>query len=708
MKGSMAEKAEKIYRTSCGMCHGGCGVLVYTQDGRITRIEGDPDSPLNKGALCAKGLASLQHVYNPARIQYPLVRTGGRGEGKWRKISWNEALNGIAAQLERIKGEFGVEAIAIGQGTGRHHFSFTIRFANALGTPNWCAPGMAQCFLPRVTASKLTFGDLIICDYYGTTQPACILVWGHNPVHTSPDGEMGFRFLQSWKAGSKIIAVDPRLSETAAISDLWLQIRPGTDAALALAMIKVIIDENLYDRHFVSSWTSGFEQLRERVGNCTPEWAEQITWIPAGKIVQAARIFATTKPACLEWGVALEQTPNCLQNLRALAVLTALTGDIDIPGGNVFGMHILRQFPAGYDWLSTEIQDRRLGADRFKLLSSRDALTPTAHAPTVFRAMRTGEPYPVKAFLIFGNNALLTYANPQEVHQALLNLDLLIVTDLYMTPTAELADIVLPAASWLEVDSVRGYPLRAENVVLVQQKITQVGEARQDQEIMIELARRLKLPWGTESLEEIMDYQLEPLGVNFRQMKERGYISVAPKYLKYRNSGFATPSGKVELYSSVLERLGYDPLPAYAELPESPFSEPDLNKNYPLILTTGSKSPVFFHSEGRQIPYLREVEPDPMVEINPETARKFGIEEGSWIWIETLRGRITQKVRLTNGIDPRVIHAPHGWWFPEMPSPDHGLWQSNANVLTRNGPPYDPAMGSYQLRGLLCKIYKKE
>ncbi len=704
----MAEKAEKIYRTSCGMCHGGCGVLVYTQDGRITRIEGDPDSPLNKGALCGKGLASLQHVYNPARIQYPLVRTGRRGEGKWRKISWNEALNGIAAQIERIKGEFGVEAIAIGQGTGRHHFSFTIRFANALGTPNWCAPGMAQCFLPRVTASKLTFGDLIICDYYGNIRPACILVWGHNPVHTSPDGEMGFRFLDSWKAGSKIITIDPRLSETAAISDLWLQVRPGTDAALALSMIKVIIDENLYDRHFVCSWTIGFEQLRERVEKCTPQWAEEITWIPAEKILQAARIFATTKPSCLEWGVALEQTPNCLQNLRALTALTALTGDIDIPGGNVFGMHILRQFPAGYDWLSTEIQDRRLGADRFKLLSSRDALTPTAHAPTVFRAMLTGKPYPIKAFLVFGNNSLITYANPREVYQSLSNLDLLVVTDLYMTPTAELADIVLPAASWLEVDSVRGYPLRAENVVLVQQKITQVGEARQDQEIMIELARRLKLPWGTESLEEIMDYQLEPLGVNFRQMKERGYISVAPKYLKYRNSGFATPSGKVELYSSVLERLGYDPLPAYAELPESPFSEPDLNKNYPLILTTGSKSPVFFHSEGRQVPYLREVEPDPMVEINPETARKFGIEEGSWIWIETLRGRITQKVRLTNGIDPRVIHAPHGWWFPEMPSPDHGLWQSNANVLTRNGPPYDPAMGSYQLRGLLCKIYKKE
>ncbi|MCJ7495183.1 MAG: molybdopterin-dependent oxidoreductase [Deltaproteobacteria bacterium] len=655
---TMAKQTEKVYRSSCGMCHGGCGVLVHTQDGRITRIEGDPDSPLSKGALCAKGLASLQHVYNPARIQYPLIRTGARGGGKWQKISWDEALNVIAAQLEQIKGKYGVEAIAIGQGTGRHHFPFTIRFANALGTPNWCAPGQAQCFLPRVTASKLSFGDLIICDYYGTTQPACILVWGHNPVHTSPDGEMGFRFLQSWKAGSKIIAVDPRLSETAAISDLWLQIRPGTDAALALAMIKIIIDENLYNPRFISSWTVGFDQLRERVERCTPKWAEQTTWIPEEKIIQAARMFATTKPACLEWGVALEQTPNCLQNLRALAVLTALTGDIDIPGGNIFGMHILRHFPTGYDRLPTDIHDRRLGAAQFKLLSSREALVPSAHAPTVFRAMRTGEPYPVKAFLIFGNNALLTYANPQEVHQALLNLDLLIVTDLYMTPTAELADIVLPAATWLEVNSVRGYPLRAENVALVQQKITQVGEARQDQEIMIELARRLKLPWGTESLEEIINFQLQPLSVNFEQMKERGYIAVPPKYLKYENSGFATPSGKVELYSSTLERLGYDPLPGYAELPESPLSAPELAQDYPLILTTGTKSPVFFHSEGRQIPYLREIEADPLVEIHPETASRFGIEDGDWIWIETLRGRIKQKARLTGGIDPPGNSCP--------------------------------------------------
>lgn len=372
------------------MCHGGCGVLVYTQDGRITRIAGDPDSPLSKGALCAKGLASLQHVYNPARIQYPLIRTGERGEGKWKKISWDEALNGIAAQINKIKGKYGVEAIAIGQGTGRHHFAFTIRFANALGTPNWCAPGQAQCFLPRVTASKLTFGDLIICDYYGKIKPACILVWGHNPVHTNPDGEMGFRFLDALKSGSKIITIDPRLSETAAISDLWLQIRPGTDAALALSMIKVIIDENLYDLNFVSSWTVGFEELRERVRNCTPQWAEQITWIPAEKIVQAAKMFATTKPSCLEWGVALEQTPNCLQNLRALTALTALTGDIDIPGGNIFGMHALRDFPTGKDRLPSEIQDRRLGADRFKLLSGREALVPSAHAPTVFRAMLTG------------------------------------------------------------------------------------------------------------------------------------------------------------------------------------------------------------------------------------------------------------------------------------------------------------------------------
>ncbi len=698
-----------IYRSSCKMCHGGCGVLLQLKDGKIVKIEGDPDSPLNRGRLCAKGLASLEHVYNPHRLTHPMRRAGERGEGRWERISWDEALGHIAGELNRIKGEYGPESIALGTGTGRHHYHFVARFANALGTPNWCEPGTAQCFIPRLNISVLTYGDFLFCDYYGDTAPACILVWGHNPLITGPDGEVQFTMRDAIKRGSRLIVIDPRKTETARKADLWLQLRPGSDDALALSMINTIINEELYDGDFVSRWTSGFDRLAERVEEYTPQWAEEITWIPAERIREAARMFAASKPAALDWGVAFEHTPNCFQTGRALAMLPALTGNIDIPGGWIFSSHPINIFPYLAENLGQEAREKRLGADTFKVLAGPQALLPSSHVPTLFEAMRSGEPYPIKAFLIFGNNALATYANPRQVRESLLELDLLVVTDIYMTPTAELADIVLPAATWLEVDCVQGFPIVADLMVLAQRKLVEVGEARQDEEIMIALARRMGLERGGEPLREVLDFQLEPLGVDFDQLKEEGFVFPPMKYRKYEDmGGFLTPSGKVELYSSILENLGYDPLPSYREPPESPSSTPELAREYPYILITGGRVPCFFHSEHRQIPSLRRRHPHPLVQIHPRTAAEHGISQDDWVCIETRRGRIEQRASLSEGIDPRVVHVEHGWWFPEEEGPEHGIWRSNANLLTDNGPPYDPAMGTYQLRALLCRIYRSK
>ena len=684
------------------MCHGGCGVLVHVDDsGKVLKVEGDPDSPLNRGDLCAKGKASIDHLYNPERLKYPMKRTGERGGGKWHKVSWDEALDEIATNLNEIKARYGPESVALGQGTGRHHYFWVPRFANAFGTPNWVEPGCAQCFIPRATVSGITFGDLPTCDYYGDISPACILVWGHNPAVISSDGELSARFLQCLKRGAKLIVVDPRRSETAARADLWLQLRPGTDDALALAMLNVIVGEKLYDLEFCEKWTCGFDKLAERIKQYTPEWAEPITWVSAVLIREAARVYANTKPACLDWGVAVEQTPNSAQTVRALAILRAITGNLDVPGGDIFGMHAIRGVPSLREKLPAQMLERRLGADRYKLLT-----TFAAHIPTLIKAILTGEPYPVKAWLIFGNNALLTYANSREVYEAIKRLEFFVVTDLHMTPTAELADLVLPAASWLEVDQIVDCPYVAGSVVLVQQKIVQIGECKQDEEILTELARRLNLDSGTESIEDVYDYQLEPLGITFAELKQRGYFSVPMQYKKYERGGFNTPSNKVEIYSSIMEQLGYDPLPYYREPPESPISTPQLAKEYPLVLTTGGKIPVFFHSEHRQISRLRKMHPDPLVEIHPDTAEKLHIEDGDWVFIESPRGKIKQRAKLTLGIDPRVVHVEHGWWFPEQLGPEHGCWESNANVLTNIGPPYDPAFGTYQLRALLCKVYK--
>ena len=551
-----------ILKSVCRSCHGGCGVLLHVSDGRLVKVEGDRESPLNHGRLCPIGTVTLDLVYHPDRLKYPMRRLGARGSGKWERISWDQALDEISNRLLAIREEFGPEAIAMGTGTGRHHIRWVSRFGHALGTPNWCEPGFAQCFHPRVNTCILTFGDFPVSDYTGDVSPACIMFWGHNPTVSGPDGETRFNVIEALERNPKIIVVDPRQTELAKRADVWLQVRPGLDDALALSMLHVIINEDLYDKPFVARWTHGFDALRERVKDCSPEWAEPITWVPAEKIRAAARLFACTKPALLEWGCAIEHTPKCIQTVRAVSILPALTANIDVPGAWVFGMHGLGCFPSLIENLTPEASAKRLGADRFKLLGGEGADLPAAHIPTLLQAMREGRPYPVKAFLVFGNNTLSTFANASQVYESLIRLDFMVCADLFMTPTAELADIVLPAASWPELNEIVGLPTIAANVVLAQQQAVRIAECKSDEEIFVELARRMKLPVGTETVEEVLDAQLaaSKLGVTFDELKQRGFIQVPFKYRKFEDNGFRTPTGKIELYSTRLEALGYPPL----------------------------------------------------------------------------------------------------------------------------------------------------
>ncbi len=694
----------QILKSVCRICHGGCGAILYVRDGRLVRVKGDPESPLNKGWMCIKGLNTPEITHHPDRLIKPLRRKGERGSGKWEEIPWEEVLDDIASKVDRIRRESGPESVAIGQGTGRHHFLHVIRFANALGTPNWYEPGLAHCFIPRITVSNLTYGGFVVADYYGEVPPKCILFWGHNPLVSGPDGELSIAVRRALNKGAVGIAVDPRRSETAKRCALWLPVRPGVDAALALAMINVLIKEKIYDKEFVEKWTVGFEKLKDHVASFTPEWAETITWVPAADIVKASRIYAATRPSVIEWGVSIEHGTNSLQTVRAIAILRALTGNIDIPGGDILGMNIVRAYPTLRDKLPQEMQKKRLGAESFKLLGGWRAFMPSAHIPTVLTAMRTGEPYRIRALLIFGSNPLVTIANSKEVYESLKKLDLMIVVELFMTPTAAMADYVLPAAFWPEVEQVIAYPLVADNIVMAQQKAIQIGQCRQDEWIMDELAKRLNLPGSEESLEEVMNYQLAPLGITFQDLRKKAFIYPPHTYRKYEKDGFKTPSGKIELYCKALERMGYAPLPTYKEPPESPLQTPELIAQFPYVLTTGSRRIEFFHSEHRQIQSLRKRRADPQVEIHQDTAAKHGINNGDWVIVSSPRGSIRLKALLTEDIHPKVINVDHGWWFPEKTGPDYGFLESNANVLTSNAPPYDPAFGAYQLRGLLCRI----
>lgn len=704
----MRNNEEQAFRSVCRVCHGGCGVFVYVKDGRVVRVKGDPDSPMSKGWMCIKGIRSPEIANHPDRLTRPLRRRKGRGEDEWDVISWDDAINEIAVRLDKFRKESGPESIALGQGTGRHHYMHVVRFANALGTPNWYEPGLAQCFIPRITVSNLTYGGFIVADYYGDVSPKCILFWGHNPLISGPDGELAISVKRALDKGCKAIAIDPRRSETAQKCTQWLAIRPGTDAALALAMINVIINEGIYDKDFVEKWTFGFDELKKHIEPFTPQWAQDITSVQASDIIEAARTYATNKPSALEWGLGIEQNHNSLQTVRAIAILRAITGNIDIPGGDILGMNVIRSYPTLKDKLPEGMLKKRLGGDTFKLLGGWRAFMPSAHIPALFRAMRAGDPYKIRALLIFGNNPLTTVANSKEVYESLKALELLVVTDLFMTPSAAIADYVLPAAFWTETNQVIGYPLVVENIVMAQQKITQSGECRQDEWIMDELAKRLDLPGCNEGLEDVMNYQLEPLNINYEGLKKRVFIFPQHEYRKYERRGFRTPSRKVELYCKTLERMGYDPLPTYKEPPESPVSAPEAAKEFPYILITGSRRLEFFHSEHRQIDSLRKLRPDPQVEMHKQAAERHGITTGDWVTISTLRGGIRMKAIVTSDIHPDVINVEHGWWFPERKRPDYGVFESNANVLTNNAPPYDPAFGSYQLRGILCRIEKEK
>ena len=705
----MISETQRVVKSTCRMCHGVCGVLVHMRDGKVVKVTGDPDCPTSNGYICAKGKASVEFLYHPERLKYPLKRVGARGEDRWKRISWDEALDTIAGEFLKIKREFGAEAIAATQGTGRPYTIFFARFFNSLGVVNIFGPGHI-CYLPRIMASHMTCGTLPVCDYYGFggMYPGCVLVWGCNITESgASDGMCGYQLTKTIKRGAKLIVVDPRRTGIASKADHWMQIRPGTDDALALGMLNTIIKERLYDKDFVSKWTVGFDELANRVESYPPERVEEITWVPAETIRAAARLYATTKPACIQWGVSVDQNINSFQTIRAILLLSAITGNLDVPGGDVFWVppaNVFNQVPRynprimSPKKIPSEIRAKRIGSGEYKVIDQ-------VHPHRFIDAILSGKPYPIKAFFIMGSNTLVSHSNPLKMIEALRKIDFIAAVDLFMTPTAQMADIVLPAASWLETDDVAD--MHFAWCVLVRQKVATIGECRDDKQIFIELAHRMGLedgfPWR--NVREYCDWVLKDSGVTFDEFKELGIIKGQMRYRKYEKEGFDTPSKKVELRCSTLESMSYDPLPYFVEPPESPYSTPELFRSYPLIITTGGRIEAFFHSEGRQIESLRKLNPDPLVEINPSTAKSLGIGEGDWVWIESPRGKIKQRARLTEGIHPGVVHAQHGWWFPEKDPPEYGFKESNVNLLT-GGMPCDPHTGSESWRSFLCKVYR--
>ena len=691
-----------LIKSTCGLCSVGCGIRVHTKNGEIVKVEGDPDNLLNRGELCTKGLASLEYLHHPHRLRYPLKREGERGSGRWQKVSWDEALEEISIHLNKIKSESGAESVAFVHGAAKGlQESYLSRLANVFGTPNVAWQGHV-CFLPRVLASRITYGFYAVPDY--DYPPSCIMVWGKNLDATLHHAYK--RVIDALEKGSKLLVVDPRETELTKKADLWLQPRPGSDLALALGMLYVIIHEELIEKAFVEKWTIGFDRLKDHILDYPPERIEEITWVPAEKLRQAARIYAEHSPSCIQWGNAIDHGLNSFQNARAICILRAITGNLGAPGGEIQPL-----FLPLFGRRSPELEliekmcpnkwEKRVGADMKGLPMIR-----YVQPQSIVKAIIDQDPYPIRGLYIQGANPLLSYTNAQKTYKALRKVDFSAVADMFMTPTAALADMVLPVASYLEFDSIVTPPY-SYPMTLVQQKVTRIGECRSDYEILAGLAKKLDLGeyfWDRE--EQCLDFVLRPAGLSFEELKRIAIIPGSLQYRRYKDKGFETPSGKVEIYSHRLQEWGFDPLPTYQEPPETPYSEPALAEEYPLILTTWKSAP-FRHSGGRQVNTLRGEHSEPVVYIHPETAEKADINDGDRIYIETIRGRIQQKVRLTKGIDPKVIGVDYAWWFPEKDASNlYGWAEANVNILADDRPPYSPEMGTTNLRGILCKISK--
>ncbi|MDR1088515.1 MAG: molybdopterin-dependent oxidoreductase [Coriobacteriales bacterium] len=729
----------EVKKSCCYFCHQNCGVLAYVKDGEVLKIEGDPTHPTNQGGLCCRGNIALLHLDHPARINHPIKRVGEKGEGTWEKIPWDTAIAEVAERLNQIKAESGAEAVATAGGTLRTDDWSRRRFMNLFGSPNGFHNALL-CWIPTFNVETIVSGWSPFETDLGTSR--CVILWGFNPGASAMPGMRGYNDLQ--KQGLKLIVVDPRYSETAAHANLWLPLRPGSDTALALAMLWVIIYEGLTNNEFVDNWCLGFEELQDHIIDYTPEWASELTWLDPELIREAARMYAQNTPSNIQWGCTADQLGKTSgAGMHARAIMRAITGNLDCPGGDLMpgpsSYYVTDEELEANDWLPEEQKAKQIGSNKFKLTSwpgyqkiadtarATWGKAPTsewfceAHGPSVFKAILTGDPYPVRALIISATNPVNSYGDAKMTLEALKQVEFLVTCEYWMTSAALYSDYVFPIAGALERPIIHNNYGVTDSLIASQRAIQPLYERKTDYEFwrLLGLATgQDPEQWPWETLEEAFYYvtwSFNEQGYQFGSYDEfvEKYRFFYPPmhYYKYGANGFCTPSRRVELKSSILEELGYPALPTWIGPAENEEDDPEVAKEYPLVLTTGGGFMPYHHSEEFNIESVRFLSSDPFFTINPEKAKELRIKDGDWCWIETRRGRIRQRANVEPSVDPRVIYAQRGWWFPERQEDTgeepFGCLESNVNVLTSVDDEHcDPIGGSWANRGLLCKVYK--
>ncbi len=711
----------KTKRAICGICSAGCWAEVtYSDEGRISSVKSDESSPY--GMLCRTGQAAPDVVYSPNRLLHPMRRKGAKGTFEFEQISWDDAYGILVDNLQRIKKESGPEATAVYTGSGSFELALcdifqpkgvAVSSASSVlfpfGSPNTLGVG-ALCYVSfAMIAPHVTMGRMFINTYSDIENAEMIMIWGKNPASHAPLTDL-LRIQEAHRRGAKIVVIDPRCTLLAKYPDAeWIPIRPGTDGALALGLCNILIEEELHDESFASQWTTGFEEFSSYVQHFRPEVVEQITGIPANTVSKLAHRIAATRGVAPVMYSGLEYSDGAVQAIRATFVLWALAGQLDVPGGLCFTMQE-NHFPINRQGhLANPAPRQAAGHNDFPVYTKYRG---EFHAGILPRAVLEKKPYPIRLLISLGASIITSWPQSDIWEKTLAGLDFFACIDRQLTADAAYADILLPAATYYEIES---YMVYGSAFRIRERVIEPVGEARNDFFIMAELARRLG--YGhlyPQNEKELLEHVLKGSGFTLADVQKAGGMVQKPgtmmQYKKWEKGllrpdgqpGFDTPSGKFEIASTILEEYGYDPLPVYVEPGESPISQPDLAREFPLVFNSGARANVDLHTLHHTVPSLQKDKPVPTVMLNTLDAQERGIANGDRVFLKTKRGQVEMYAYVTDDIMQGAIEASAMGGGP-LGSDE---WKNaNVNVLT-DLKKYDPISGFPVYKALLCEVSK--
>ena len=647
-------KPDGVVQTLCRMCDTRCAVNVHLKDGVIADITPFEGHPVNQGKICPRGSAAIDQFYHIDRITKPLKKIA---DGTFIEISRQQALDEIAAKIDKLRQFHGARSIGVwkGEGMGFHQQEEYIRrFAHALGSPNYFSNDSA-CYNSRFLGYSLVtgfwnsfpeFSDADLILLFGTNPPIC-----HPPFMRE--------FADARRRGAKLIVIDPRLNPIACYADIFAQPYPGTDGALGWGLIRYLIETKSYDFELVERYSIGLEKIARYAERFTPEYVEEQSGIYRDVVIDIAEMIVKYRPRMSIFpGTGLEHYENGVNNVRTLASLSCLAGALDISCGLFWPEEMARRTLTLHDELPL-FDQKPIGADKFPVLYDRRK---ECHTMTAMDAMLGNGDYALKGLIISAANPAVTNPNTRKVQKALSNLDLLVVNDLFLTKTAQLAHYVLPGASFLERSEIHFHP--KHQMVTLSQKIAEIEGIKDDYQLWRDLAHRLGFgekyfPWATE--EEVMQWTLEPSGISLEALRKHpeGLVYKPLLYKKYKTRPLPTPSGKIEFASPYLKKFGLSEIPEYIP----PYHMRHKSKDFPYILTTGARKSLFYHSRHQNIARFRTVHPTAEVEIHPEDAADLGIKDNEVVRIVSEIGSLEIPAKIVGRSELRkgVLEIYHGW-----------------------------------------------